>query len=81
MQTNKFRYTSRDMCETLNMSQSALSKHVGGTEVRRNGRVEWSAAPLLVEDADYTRVIENGRAKIYYADSAITKIKQKRGGE
>ena len=48
--------------------------------MKRNGRVEWGM-PAILAESDYERVIENGRAKLYYYDSAIQKIKQKRGVE
>lgn len=60
------------------ISQTVLRRYAQGASVRRNGHVEWST-PAILDESDYERVIENGRAKLYYFDSAIQKIKQKRG--
>lgn len=74
------KHTAKQVCEALKISQTSLSNYTVGGTVKRKGRVEWQAPPLL-DTTDYERVIENGRAKLYYFDSAIQKIKQKRGVE
>ena len=71
------KYTTNEVCEALKISQTSLSAYTIGRESKRKGRVEWTT-PAILAESDYERVIENGRAKLYYFDSAIEKIRQKR---
>ncbi len=80
------KHTAKQVCEMFGISQTTLSNYTVGGQVKRGGRVEWEMPAILVKSdekniGDYERVIENGRAKLYYYDSAIQKIKQKRGVE
>jgi hypothetical protein len=75
------KHTVKQVCEMLTISQTTLSNYTVGGQVKRNGRVEWQAPAILTRDVDFERVEENGRLKLYYFDSAIEKIKQKRGVE
>lgn len=77
------KHTAKQVCEALKISQTSLSGYTVGIQIKRKGRVEWTAPAILVESdngniGDYERVIENGRAKLYYFDSAIEKIRAKR---
>jgi hypothetical protein len=76
------RYTTKEVqklftTEEKELDRSTLLKYKNGVNSRRNGRVEWTAPPILA-DTDYEIVIENGRAKTYYFDSAIEKIRAER---
>lgn len=78
------KHTAKQVCEALKISQTSLYAYTSGRQVKRGGRVEWTAPAILDESdneniGDYERVIENGRAKLYYFDSAIEKIRAKRG--
>jgi hypothetical protein len=74
---NMNKHTAKQVCEMLTISQTTLSNYTVGGQVKRNGRVEWGM-PAILAESDYERVIENGRAKLYYFDSAIEKIRDKR---
>ena len=71
------KYDTKKMVELTGCSEALLSNYKNGVKNRRNGRVEWTASPLL-DASDYETIIENGRAKTYYFDSAIEKIRAKR---
>jgi hypothetical protein len=73
------KYTAKEISEMTGVSGTRLSVFVAGRDVKRNGKVEWHE-PALLNASDYERVIENGRAKIYYFESAVEKIRAKRGG-
>lgn len=72
------RYSTKELVELTGLTDVRLSQMRKGRISKRNGKTEWAEAPLL-DSNDYEQVIENGRAKLYYFDSAIQKIKQKRG--
>ena len=71
------RHTTIQICKMFKISGITLTGYKNGIKIRRKGRVEWVAPPLL-EESDYEQVIENGRTKTYYFDSAIDKIRAKR---
>jgi len=74
------KYSTKEASELTGLTDVRLSQMRTGRTSMRKGEPEWSEPPLL-DTTDYERVIENGRAKTYYFDSAIQKIKQKRGVE
>lgn len=74
------KYTAQELAALFGVTIDTISQYKNGRNVRRNGRVEWAAPPLL-EASDYEQVIENGRAKTYYFDSAVQKIRAKREGK
>ncbi len=68
----KKRYDANEVIAETGISQSALSRAVNGYKSWNKAKTKyWTITPLLTEKVDYTRTTENGRAKIYYYDSAI----------
>lgn len=71
------KYTAQELRELTGVSNGRLSQYRSGREVVRNGKTEWNEPPFL-DETDFERVIENGRAKIYYYETALQKIREKR---
>lgn len=74
---NMKKYSTKEASELTGLTDVRLSQMRTGRTSTRKGKAEWSEPPLL-DSSDYEQVIENGRAKIYYFDSAIEKIRAKR---
>lgn len=73
------KYTTEQASQILGVSKERLVQLKNGRNSRRNGRVEWSALPLL-DSTDWEQVVENGRTKTYFFESAIEKIRAKIAG-
>ncbi len=71
------KYSTKEVVELTGLTDVRLSQMRTGRTSTRKGKAEWSEPPLL-DSSDYEQVIENGRAKTYYFDSAIEKIRAKR---
>ena len=63
--------------QATGLTDVRLSQMRKGRTSKRNGKSEWAEPPLL-DSSDYEQVIENGRSKTYYFDSALEKIRTKR---
>lgn len=71
------KYSTKEVVELTGLTDVRLSQMRKGRTSKRNGKDEWAESPLL-DSNDYEQVIENGRSKTYYFDSALEKIKTKR---
>lgn len=74
---SKVKYSTKEMAEKLEVSGAMLTNWRNGYSIKsKDKKKAWSVPAMLTAGIDYECVVENGRAKYYYFESALEILKR-----